>query len=290
MVKSGTKVLIIEHDRDIPMVLEMMLRDEGYQVETIIDEDSNVLGKIQETTPDIIVLDILPTDTERGPRLLDALRTDSTAKLIPVLAMSTEERLGDASLASYNVKAVIAKPFELTQFLGKIEETLGLPPLHANLPKEMPHQPEVIQQVERILTDHSRDIMLRWLTSMKLIEPWKSRPEMSVADLLDSVPLLIDALVAALHFEDPADFFNQHANAVQQITKHARDRRSQGLPLPAVRREYSLLRDEVWSTIGRYYKGSLQPSEVVTLQQALDGTFDRIISETILAYTESDTK
>lgn len=133
-----------------------------------------------------------------------------------------------------------------------------------------------------ILDYYSREALLRWVERLRQEEPWRGRGDLGLGTVLDHVPVLVEAVSAALEYGDPDEFLRQHPEAVEHATEHVRERRAQGFSLASIIREYTLLRDEIWWTLSSHLPGALQPSDLYPLQQAVSGTLDRIIERSVL--------
>lgn len=62
-------------------------------------------------------------------------------------------------------------------------------------------------------------------------------------------------------------------------------RRVQNIPLTAVVREYSILRNEVWNLFRRYLPAEIATADILHIEEVINVTLDRIVEETITAYT-----
>ena len=100
--------------------------DDGFEVETASDGEE-ALRKIQETNPDLVLLDIRMPKLS-GLEVLKKLKSQDTTKHIPVIMLTNqgEEQVDmDAAIsmgaASYLVKSDTA----LEEVLQKVREVLG---------------------------------------------------------------------------------------------------------------------------------------------------------------------
>ncbi len=80
------KVLVIDDDPAFSFQLEQLLNDE-FVVESSV-EAMSALGKINETNPDLILLDIDILGAMDGYAVLEAVRKDSKAATIPVIVLT----------------------------------------------------------------------------------------------------------------------------------------------------------------------------------------------------------
>jgi CheY-like chemotaxis protein len=283
MTEERQSVLIVEHDEDLARLLRDVLADEGYQAEWLL-ASPETLGVIQRRQPDGLIVDIVPNrDSEYD--LLDALRADSIGRRIPILAITTTDTLANGALASYNVRETLVKPLDLEDFLAKVAQSLGQPPLMAEIPAGSKVF-GVQARAEDILTEYSRDLLTRWMQRLHWESYWQGRRDLGFQGIMDSAPVIVEALTAALSYGNPTTFFERHPEAVTRVRQHTWARRNQDVPLSVLVREYSLLRDELWAMLGRQLPGELAMSDVLVLERAINRTFDRVVELTIPAYVE----
>lgn len=292
MAEGAKRILVLEHDRDSAVMMEMSFQGEGYKADSLLlsEDVGHFVEEVRRRTPDLVTVDISPTNPEQGYQLLDALRADPVAQRVPVLAVTTDEPLSEAAIASYNVKATLTKSYEMDRLLEKVREAVGFPPLHARVPLAVRPPMPVLEQAKEILDRYSREALLRWVERLRQESPWKGRGDLGLGEILGHIPVLVEAVSVALEYGDPEEFFQRHPDAAERVYTHAADRRAKGIPLASLLREYSLLRDEIWAAIGRHFSGPVQPSDLYPLQQAISGTLDRITETTVPAYLGAEEK
>jgi CheY-like chemotaxis protein len=261
-----------------------LLEDEGYTAESL-SETPDVVAEARRRRPDLLIVD-LGRGSDQAYQVLDALRVDSSTRQIPVLALSTLEAVADAALASFNVRATLAMPLRLEDLTAKVRQALGEPPLYAQLAPDAP-PPGALAQAERILAERSREALVRWVERLRQQPPWQDRSDVRLSGMFDEVPVLVEALAAALYSGDPAAFLARHPATLERLRAHTRLRRSQGVPLAALVREYAILRTEVWDLFRRYLPEEVRSADILALAEAVNGTLDRIIEVTIPVYGEA---
>jgi DNA-binding response OmpR family regulator len=103
-------IWIIDDDPGILEVTQIILEEAGYQV-TAINNEEVLNEKLQETLPDLILLDILLSGIE-GPEISHRLKTSVQTQHIPIILMSAntsiEEKVQEALADDY-----IRKPFDI---------------------------------------------------------------------------------------------------------------------------------------------------------------------------------
>jgi CheY-like chemotaxis protein len=284
MQADSHRVLVVEHDADTAEMLTMVLRDEGYSADWI-GNTPDIVGVVRHHNPELVVIDLLATQSNQY-RVLDDLRVDEMTRRIPVLAMTTANAIAEGAMASYNVRGAIAKPFGLDEFLTKVGDALGETPLLAEVPAEIQHG-EIQEVAQKILAEHSRAAIFRWVQRLRQEEPWQQRTDLRLSEVLDSVPVLVEALSAAIHYGNVATYFARHPHANDRVRAHATVRYEQGFELDALVKEYGILRDELWQLMWRFMPDNLTKADAAELQRMIDGTLDHIVQVTIPAYIEA---
>jgi len=284
--ESAKRILVLEPDPDIASLLEMLLQEEGYQVDLMppSKDPGPVVEGVRDRKPDLVIVDISPLDPETGYRLLDALRSDPVAQQFPVLASAESDQVAEASLASHNVKDAVTKPYNLDVLMDRVRKAIGLPPLTARIPTTGVGSLRALEQAKEILDRYSREVLLHWVEGLRKEEPWRDRTDLHLADVLDHAPVMIEAVSAALAYGDPDQFFKAHPDARERVLEHACTRCGQRIPLESLVREYTILRDEIWATLSRHLPEPIQPSDLYPLAKTVAGTLDRIVEKTIPAY------
>src|SRR4051794_30514225 len=121
--KVSTRVLLIDDDTVFLELLEELLREsEGFEV-TTCKEWGDAYGAVQREQPDLVLLDIVMEQEERGWRILELLTLDPKTRPIPVIVCSAAiHSLHEHQplLDRYGVMA-LPKPFDLDALL----ETIG---------------------------------------------------------------------------------------------------------------------------------------------------------------------
>lgn len=118
-------VLYIEDNLDnILLVRKIFERRKGIQMIDAIDANQGIRLAI-ERQPDLILLDInLPG--KDGFMAMSDLQKNEKTKDIPVIGLSANADQANIQKGiSAGFKEYITKPFDIPQFLGKIDEVLG---------------------------------------------------------------------------------------------------------------------------------------------------------------------
>lgn len=110
-------ILVVDDEAGIVDVLSAVLTDAGYRVEGAA-HGQDALGKIAESRPDLLVLD-LEMPVLDGAETLRALRSDEARHRLPVLLMSgLTESIVKRRCRGY--QAFLRKPFTLEELLNTV--------------------------------------------------------------------------------------------------------------------------------------------------------------------------
>lgn len=112
------KILLVDDDEDMLMLVEIMLIKKGFTVMTLGD-GKQVLAKMDSFRPDLVILDINLGDTD-GREICRDIKLLPDFSDIPVILYSAQS-WPDLSIADCKANTFIQKPFSQQNFLEKIE-------------------------------------------------------------------------------------------------------------------------------------------------------------------------
>lgn len=115
------RIHIVEDDEDIRFIVEYLLRDENYEVESFGGAQEFNKG-IQGDKPDLIILDVMLPDGN-GIAICRDLKTSSDTLHIPVIIMSAHAA-EKSVLEEACADDFISKPFDLDYFLQRVRKQL----------------------------------------------------------------------------------------------------------------------------------------------------------------------
>jgi DNA-binding response OmpR family regulator len=118
------KVLLLEDDRDMCMLLRTLLEIEGYQVVTY-DANQPPLALAMRERPDAVLLDV-HLGGQDGIRILRDFRAEPRLSGLRVL-MTSGMSLSDECLQA-GADAFLAKPFMPDKLLALLKKGLATPP------------------------------------------------------------------------------------------------------------------------------------------------------------------
>ena len=109
------RVLIVEDDPTLRMVIGMVLERDGYEIDEA-PHGQAALGLIASRRPDVVVAD-LRMPVMGGLELIQRLSEDAATADLPVILLSGSAELGDAER---HASAVLAKPFDPADLLATV--------------------------------------------------------------------------------------------------------------------------------------------------------------------------
>jgi CheY-like chemotaxis protein len=130
---KGTDILVIDDDRDLVESIRIVLESKKFSVRAAYNGKDGY-QRIQEKTPDVIVLDVMMnTDTE-GFTLAYKLRNDPGFREIPIImvtgftkkmAEEGPEKFQHIMGESWPVTHFLEKPIDPEELVSLLEDVLG---------------------------------------------------------------------------------------------------------------------------------------------------------------------
>ncbi len=119
------KILIVDDERDIVIILKLALEKDGYEVSEAYD-GLEALEKVAANKPDIILLDIMMPRMD-GHSVNIKLKENPVTSGIPVIVITGRGQLKELIQARQEmpIAAYLEKPFTVSMLLVKIKEALG---------------------------------------------------------------------------------------------------------------------------------------------------------------------
>ncbi|QQL50055.1 response regulator transcription factor [Mucilaginibacter ginkgonis] len=118
-----SRILAVDDDKDILEVLQFILEDSGYTVDTLSD-GKKLFEKIDEHYPDLILLDIMLGNTD-GRELCKNIKSADSTRRIPVIMISASHSLNDVLRQECAPDDFLPKPFDISVLLNKINKQLA---------------------------------------------------------------------------------------------------------------------------------------------------------------------
>ncbi len=115
------KILIIDDDPDIGMIMKMMLKSKGYDV-SILSNPYFIEEEISNHPYNLIFMDMLLSG-RNGIDICEALKRNVAMATIPLIMMSAHPDAMNICLKA-GANDFVAKPFEVKKLLLKVAEIL----------------------------------------------------------------------------------------------------------------------------------------------------------------------
>jgi DNA-binding response OmpR family regulator len=116
-----SRVLIVDDDKDILQVVELLLTIHDHTVKTIFRAEE-ALNEIKKFKPDIILLDV-NLGGHDGRKICKLLKTIRMVKNIPVILFSASPDLHRSHIEC-GANDFLSKPFDASELIDKIKKHL----------------------------------------------------------------------------------------------------------------------------------------------------------------------
>ncbi len=126
LVATRPLIAVVDDDRVYTEMVRDLLDSEGYDT-ILLRQAATAVEAILRARPVLVVLDVRMDVADAGASILTNLRANPQTATLPVIVCTADQqflRTEAAFLRSHNA-AVVAKPFDLDDFLDVIKETLG---------------------------------------------------------------------------------------------------------------------------------------------------------------------
>jgi len=118
------KILIIDDDPDIRMLMNVLMKKQGYEVETAFNKE-DALIKLQKFQPSVILLDVLLSGAD-GRELCKQIKQTPDLQTVPVIMISAHPGAAE-NINSYGADDFISKPINSENLLLKIKRLVNVP-------------------------------------------------------------------------------------------------------------------------------------------------------------------
>lgn len=123
MAETKKKILVVDDELDMLMVIKLRLEASGYEVITATD-GLDGLNAARRVKPDLIVLDIM-LPKMNGYKVARFLKFDEEYKSIPIVMLTALSGEDDRSTGiETGADAYLTKPFETQQLLDAVKSFL----------------------------------------------------------------------------------------------------------------------------------------------------------------------
>lgn len=129
------KILIVDDDESVLNLLEILVRRDGFQIDSAITGEET-MRKFREARPDALILDLMLPGTTSGFEVLSRLREgkEPVPPIVVVTAYADTREIQEIMKDS-NVAVVLSKPINQKKLLDTLHGVLGTaPPAFPNTP------------------------------------------------------------------------------------------------------------------------------------------------------------
>jgi PAS domain S-box-containing protein len=127
----NASILIVDDQEANVMLLELMLRNEGYTNITTTQDPCQVAGLHAEKQFDLILLDLQMPEMD-GFEVMEALKKDEAASYLPVLVLTAQPAHKLRALQA-GAKDFVSKPFDFVEIQTRIRNMLEVRLLYRKL-------------------------------------------------------------------------------------------------------------------------------------------------------------
>jgi len=121
-MEKKARILVIDDDPDIGMMIKLMLEYKGYKV-TVLDKAGKIEEFLRNGNIDMVIMDMLLSGTN-GIDICTGLKSDPAISHIPLIMMSAHP---DAKKNCLDAGAddFVSKPFDMQDMLAKISTLIN---------------------------------------------------------------------------------------------------------------------------------------------------------------------
>lgn len=119
-------ILLVDDDPNLRDMLRQMLEMGGFAV-TEAEDGLDALEKLEEITPDVLVLDVMMPNLD-GVSLCKQLRSDAEFMSLPIIMLSgkTQHRAVEEGMAA-GANCYLCKPITVDELIRSVRELLPTP-------------------------------------------------------------------------------------------------------------------------------------------------------------------
>lgn len=121
-MKKQERILVLDDDADIGMMIKMMLEYKGYAV-TVSERADQAAEVLDNNGADLIIMDMLLSGAN-GTDLCGELKRDPATSHIPVIMISAHPNAKEICLQA-GADEFISKPFDMQDILLKIDRLIN---------------------------------------------------------------------------------------------------------------------------------------------------------------------
>ena len=116
------RILIVDDERDVAMLLHHQLEQHGYEIERI-HSGSEALTRIFRGGFDLVLMDHAMKDI-KGDRICLLMRADEKLRALPVIIITAHIEVDEHEFKEYGANAVLYKPVESEELIAAVKKCL----------------------------------------------------------------------------------------------------------------------------------------------------------------------
>ena len=120
MIKK--KILIVEDEPDLVLMLKARLKSEGYDVYSAFDGIEGI-KKTKELRPDLILIDVMMPKLD-GYSMAQRLKEDDVTTGIPIIVVTIKDSM-ETLFRKIGINHYFTKPFKTEELLNTIKNVLA---------------------------------------------------------------------------------------------------------------------------------------------------------------------
>ncbi len=126
MTETGKRVLVVDDDAEIQLVLAMVLKKAGF-VTLQAKTGAEGLEVMRREKPDLLLLDVLMPEMD-GWAVVQAKNREPAIAGIPTIILTASGQMIDRTMAEHLAKAraFLTKPFEPAELIAEVRKALGM--------------------------------------------------------------------------------------------------------------------------------------------------------------------
>ncbi len=124
MIQQCKKILVVDDEQDISLILTSFLEMNGYQA-TSARDGVEAVEMVASLAPDLILMDVMMPDMS-GYQVVRLLKSQPASRDIPVIMLTAKTEQSDRFWGlDSGADTYMNKPFELDDVLLEIQRLLG---------------------------------------------------------------------------------------------------------------------------------------------------------------------
>lgn len=110
------RILVVDDDPDVRLIVAMILGAAGYEVDTAQDA-YEALVTLYDTPPDLLLLGLILPETD-GCEVIEAVRSDPEIRDVPIVAMSPTLRV--LNVVGHGIQWHVRQPLDTLAMLDEV--------------------------------------------------------------------------------------------------------------------------------------------------------------------------